>query len=168
MVETLQQFAAVTGIYTVMTLPWAWPIAEMLHFIGLSLLLGTVGLFDLRMLGFVRGLSLSALHRLVPLGIAGYCINLITGTMFLVSFPGQYVYNPAFQTKIAFMLAAGVNLIFFYATTYRHTQGVGEGQSAPAQARVMGAISLACWLVVISGGRLITFFRPPFFWCFWC
>ena len=30
---------------------WEWPIAESLHFIGLSMLIGTVGVFDLRLMG---------------------------------------------------------------------------------------------------------------------
>ena len=35
---------------------FAWPICECLHFLGLTLLIGTVGLFDLRVLGLGRGL----------------------------------------------------------------------------------------------------------------
>ncbi len=34
---------------------WVWPIAESVHFCGLTLLAGTVGLFDLRVLGFAKG-----------------------------------------------------------------------------------------------------------------
>src|SRR5690606_731069 len=30
---------------------WLWPLSESLHFCGLALLVGTVGLFDLRLLG---------------------------------------------------------------------------------------------------------------------
>jgi hypothetical protein len=48
--------------------PWAWPLCESIHFVGLSLLLGTVGLFDLRLLGFARRVPMAAFHRLVPLG----------------------------------------------------------------------------------------------------
>ena len=32
----------------------------------------------------------------------------------------------------------------------------------------VGFVSLACWLGVIVGGRLVTFFRPPEHWCLWC
>ena len=34
---------------------WGWPVLESLHFIGMSVLIGTIGLFDLRLLGFARG-----------------------------------------------------------------------------------------------------------------
>ena len=55
---------------------WAWQVLESLHFIGMSVLIGTIGLFDLRLLGFARGIPYAALHRLIPLGIAGYTLNL--------------------------------------------------------------------------------------------
>jgi hypothetical protein len=168
MVELLEQFSRSTGIYALMTTPWGWPVADSLHFVGLSLLIGTVGLFDLRMLGMAKSSSLAALHRLVPLGVAGYGLNALTGTLFLTTFPDQYVYNPAFQIKIAFMLAAGINLVIFYLTTFRHVKALDPGQDASMPAKWMALISLCCWLGVISGGRLITFYRPPYFWCFWC
>ena len=34
---------------------WGWPICETVHFLGLSLLVGTVGMFDLRLLGWASG-----------------------------------------------------------------------------------------------------------------
>jgi hypothetical protein len=36
------------------TQPWLWAICETLHFIGLALLIGTAGVFDLRLLGLIR------------------------------------------------------------------------------------------------------------------
>src|SRR5690606_29125917 len=55
-----------TGIFDVMYSAWGWPMAEIVHFIGICLLIGAVGMFDLRMIGFARGLSIEALHKLVP------------------------------------------------------------------------------------------------------
>jgi hypothetical protein len=69
---------------------WAWPTAECLHFIGLCLLIGTVGVFDLRMIGFLRRIPLGALHRLIPWGVFGYGINVVTGVSFLSTYPDQY------------------------------------------------------------------------------
>ena len=58
-----------TTLAQIMHTWWAWPTAESLHFFGLSLLMGTVGLFDLRLLGFAKQIPLPALHRLIPWGI---------------------------------------------------------------------------------------------------
>ena len=60
------EWAIDTGIFDIMHSAWGWPLAEVLHFVGLALLAGSVGMFDLRMMGFLSGLALPALHRLVP------------------------------------------------------------------------------------------------------
>ena len=38
-----------SAIADVMRTAWAWPLAESLHFLGLCLLIGAVGSFDLRL-----------------------------------------------------------------------------------------------------------------------
>lgn len=166
--QTLLQFAYDTGLFTLMNTKWAWPIVESLHFVGLCLLIGTVGTYDLRMLGIGKGLPISALHRLIPYGVAGYCLNLITGSMFFLAAPAQYLYNPAFQLKALFMACAGVNMIIFYATTNRAVKQTPEFVSVIRRAKIMALVSLLSWVGVITCGRLLTFFRPPYHWCVWC
>ena len=147
---------------------WGWPTIESLHFLGLSLLIGTVGLFDLRMIGLAKGIPMSALHRLVPWGVGGYGLNVLTGFMFLSSAPDQYLFNPAFQTKLGLMAIAGINVLFFYRFVFGPVKQAGAGAQAPRQAQVAAVISLTCWVGVIVCGRLITVYRPPYYWCFWC
>jgi len=147
---------------------WAWPIAESIHFIGLSLLIGTVGLFDLRLLGLAKRIPIGALHRLIPWGVAGYCMNIATGLSFFTAAPGQYIYNPAFQIKMLLMAIAGLNVLAFYAVVYRRVAAPDSPDSAPFYAKMIGAVSLCAWIGVISCGRLLTFFRPPWHWCPWC
>ena len=166
--QILLEYSYEFGVYGFMNSKWAWPMVESLHFIGLCLLIGAIGTFDLRMLGLGKNLSLSALHRLIPIGIAGYLLNLVTGTLFLLAAPGQYLYNPAFQTKISFMAVAGINMLFFYATTSRAVKQTPNNVGLMPRAKIIALVSLACWVGVISCGRLLTFFRPPYFWCFWC
>lgn len=147
---------------------WGWPIVESLHFIGLCLLLGTVGVFDLRMLGLAPQIPYRDLHRLVPFGVGGYLINVITGAMFLTTAPDQYVNNPAFQTKLFFMLIAGINMLIFYGFCNRQVQNSSQGTALPISIKVVAAVSLVAWSVIIVCGRLITYYRPPYYWCFWC
>ena len=149
-------------------MPWGWPSAEILHFTGLCLLIGTIGFFDLRILGWARGIPLNALHKLVPLGVAGFCINAFTGVMFVTSVPDQYLYNPAFQVKVVLLLTAGVNMGLFYLLAFRELKSLGPEDVAPLRAKVFTLVSLLAWIGVIACGRLITFYRPPYIWCFWC
>jgi len=141
---------------------WAWPVLESLHFIGMSVLIGTIGLFDLRLLGFARGVPYAALHRLIPVGIAAYTLNLLTGVCFLSGTPDQYLFNPAFRFKVTFMAVAGLNVLFFYTRVFRRLQQLPADSPPPLGARLAGAVSLTMWVGVMSAGRLLTFFRPPY------
>ena len=169
-VKSLQDWLMSTHVsYFMNNYHYAWRIHESIHFIGLCLLIGTVGLFDLRMMGLLKRVPLPALHRLIPFGILGYCMNVMTGLTFLSGAPDQYIYNPAFQMKMLFMGTAGVNVAVFYLTTYRRVVAAGPEAEAPLPARIAGAVSLICWIGVIFCGRFLTFFRPPgWHWCPWC
>ena len=142
---------------------WAWPLCESIHFVGLSLLLGTVGFFDLRLLGFARRIPMAAFHRLIPLGITGFAMNALTGLCFLAGTPDQYFINAAVQAKVMFLAVAGLNVAAFYTTMFRRVRKVGPGEQAPLFARIVGGVSLCCWIGVMTAGRLITFYRPSFY-----
>ena len=157
------------GIYDLMYSAWGWTIAEIVHFTGLCLLIGTVGMFDLRMMGLVRGLSLAALHKLVPFGVLGFALSITTGFLFVVSTPDQYLYNPAWQVKMSLLALAGLNMVLFYLTTSRRLKVLGPDDAPPLAARLFAGVSLGLWIGVIAAGRVITAFRPPaWFWCAWC
>lgn len=139
---------------------WGWPTAQILHFLGLSILIGTIFMFDLRMLGMAKGIPIGALHKLIPWGIGGYLVNVVTGCMFLTASPDQYVYNSAFQWKLLFMMAAGLNILIFYSFAYRQARAVGPGGSAPFLGKVAAGASLFLWIGIIIFGRMIAFHRP--------
>ncbi|MDC1529458.1 hypothetical protein N8600_10515 [Gammaproteobacteria bacterium] len=139
---------------------WAWPMSESLHFMGLCLLVGSVGLIDLRMLGMAKGISVAALHKLVPFGMGGYLVNVLTGSLFVIGDADQYIFNDAFRIKMLFMLVAGINVLFFYSSAFQKTKLLGPDDSMPLNVKIMAGVSLTCWIVIISAGRLITFYRP--------
>ena len=141
-----------------------WPTLETLHYIALSTLIGTVGLFDLRVLGMAKSIPPATLHRLIPAGIAAYGVNILTGICFFSGFPEQYFYNPSFWWKGLFMAIAGANVsVFYLSTAFRDVQALPAGAQAPLHARIMAATSLSAWIAVLICGRLLTFFRPPLF-----
>ena len=85
------EFAIRSGVFDFMYSQWGWPIVEIVHFTGLCLLIGAVGTFDLRMIGWVKGLKMSALHRLVPFGVLGFGLSAASGLMFVLTAPDQYL-----------------------------------------------------------------------------
>jgi hypothetical protein len=153
-------FASVPPIRDLMRTAWAWPLAESIHFIGLALLVGTIFLFDLRLLGIAPRIPIRLLHRLVPWGLAGYASTLASGMLFLLAEPDQYIYNPAFHLKVLFMALAGINASMFYLTSYRQVTAPDASPGVPRLVKVIAAASIFLWLSVIVAGRLLTFYRP--------
>jgi hypothetical protein len=141
---------------------WVWPTCETLHFIGLSMLIGTISLLDLRMLGFIKRLPAAPLHRLVPWGVAGFIINAVTGIFFFVAAPEQYVNNIAFQFKVLFIVFAGINVLLFYLKVFRETENLQAGEDAPLQAKLVAGVSLFLWVSVTYLGRMLPFIGNAF------
>lgn len=135
---------------------WIWPVLETLHFLGLILLVGTIGLLSLRILGFLKQMPVGPLHRFIPLGIAGFIINIITGFMFFVGMPFFYVFNWFFQVKILTILIAGITLVVFYCTgSFRKWGSLQAGEDAPALAKLVAVTSIVLWITIVVIGRYI-------------
>jgi hypothetical protein len=143
---------------------WGWSMAETAHFIGLILLIGAVGMFDLRVLGMAKGLPIGPLRQLLPWGVFGFVLCVISGGMFVTGFQANLpihpydvlMTDPWLQLKLLFIFFAGVNLLAFYLTGMsRKVDGLGRGDDAPPLAKVIAGTSLFLWIGVIYFGRLI-------------
>ena len=153
------------SVESFMSQPWAWPMSETFHFIGLCLLIGIVGLYDLRMLGVARGLPLAQLKRLLPWGVFGFVLCVITGALFVTGMGANLVGANAYdviadniylQLKLAFIALAGLNLSAFYLTGMaRKADRLGAAEDAPPLAKAIAATSLFLWIGVVIFGRLI-------------
>jgi hypothetical protein len=141
---------------------WLWPLCEALHFIGLALLVGVVGMLDLRLLGRMRHLSFTAVHSLIPWGILGFVINLVTGVLFFIGAPDQYVANVAFWYKLAFLALAGLNVLYFETTQAKRALAIGSGDDTPRAFKVIGAVSVVSWFMVLYWGRMLPFVGNAF------
>lgn len=151
-------------IIRVMSTPWGWPLCETTHFVGLCLLVGAVGMFDLRLLGMAKGLPIAAVRRLLPWGVFGAVITMTSGLMFVLGLNANVpnrVYDVIttdtwLDLKLIFMALAGINLVAFYLTGMsRAVDEVGPGEDAPPLAKAIAGVSLFSWLAVVYFGRLI-------------
>jgi uncharacterized protein DUF6644 len=137
-----------------------WATCETLHFIGLSLLLGVVFLVDLRVLGVMRGVSFVSLHRLLPWAALGFGVNVVTGMMFFVGIPMQYIHNPSFYWKIAMVLIAGANALYF--TLLEQPWALGPKEDAPLTAKVAAGSAMLLWVGVMYCGSMLPFLGNAF------
>jgi hypothetical protein len=141
---------------------WVWPLCETLHFIGLSLVIGVVGFFDLRLMGFMKRIPVIAVRDLMPFALAGFVLNLVTGSIFLIGLPEQYVHNRAWWMKVLFLGVAGVNAVIFERWVGSRAAMVGANEDTTAGAKVIGAVSLVAWFSVLYWGRMLPFVGNAF------
>ena len=144
---------------------WVLPVCESLHFIGMAMLVGIVGVFDLRLLGMAKRLPVAPLQRLMPFALLGFVLSLGSCLVFITANPRQYLapLSLSFVAKMFFILLACLNVLFFYATGLkRAVDGVDAGQDAPLGAKVSAGVSLFLWVAVMYWGRVLQFFGKSF------
>jgi hypothetical protein len=145
---------------SVMDRNWVWPASEALHFIGLWLILGIILIVNLRLLGFMRSIPYSAVHRLLPWAALGLLVNVITGMTFVTATPDQYGENIAFLWKIIFLMVAGLDLL--YITVFEGPWHVESGQDSPLRVKLAGATAIIGWVGVMYFGRMLPFLGNAF------
>ena len=139
---------------------WGWPALEALHFVGLSLMFGVIIVVDLRILGMIKSVDYSAMHRLLPWGVLGFGINLVSGMLFFITQPEQYIENIALQWKVVLIVLGGINVLYF--TIFDHAWSLKRGEDAPLMGKVMAVVTIAVWIGVIYLGRMMPFIGGSF------
>ncbi len=137
---------------------WYWTFMMILHYFGLILIIGTVGFLDLRIMGFLKKVPIGPVHRLLPWGMVGLGINVLTGMLGFIGQPMNYIYRGVFWYKMLSLVLLGVNAAAFYLTdVFKGVENVGAGEDAPMSAKLVAASSLILWFAVITFGRYIQF-----------
>jgi hypothetical protein len=71
---------------------------------------------------------------------------------------------PVPQLELVFIAVAGANVLALYGTSaFEDVKTLPAGASAPLRIKLIAGTLLCAWVAVLVCGRLITFFRPPFF-----
>jgi hypothetical protein len=148
--------------HQMVTQPWLWPICETFHFIGLALLIGAAGVFDLRLLGFMRRIPVSAIAPMRQWAALGVLINLVTGVLFFIGAPDQYMTNPAWWAKVAFLAVAMLNIAWFETRLGKRMLTLPAHIDTPVSFKVAGAVSIASWALVLYWGRMLPFIGNAF------
>jgi hypothetical protein len=133
-----------------------WPTLEAAHFMGMALLFGVVVLTVARVFGVARQVPYTAFHRLLPLGVFGLVVNVITGMMFFVADSGRYTaMTNSFFPKMALIVIGGIAVLYF--TIFDRPWGLKSGDEAPMSAKVVAAATALMWTGVLVYGRLLPY-----------
>ncbi len=130
--------------------PWAYPMLEVVHVIGVALILGNLVLLELRVFGWASALPIEPLARL-SLGLvgAGFGLAVVTGLLMFGTQPGELLANRVFTVKMALIMLAGCNAGWFHARRSLQLQDT--------TARVSMLLSTLIWILVITCGRWIAY-----------
>lgn len=133
-----------------------YPIANLVHLLGLVMLVGGIGILDLRLIGLFRRIPTAALAAaLTPIAIAGLLLMIPSGATMFASDASTLVNSSTFRTKLLLIAAALANAIAFRFLWRRR---VGDWESSlPTWGRVMAMLSLSLWLSVAGLGRWIAY-----------
>ncbi|MFN7359854.1 hypothetical protein [Brevundimonas sp.] len=130
-----------------------YPVANTAHVIGAVLLVGGIGLLDLRLLGYGRRLAPQTLAEVVtPLALVGFGLMVVSGGLMFAADARAMAASPLFAAKLGLIGLAGVNAVAFCSMFRRLDGGIPPG------ARILAAVSLALWLGVVVLGRLVAYF----------
>ena len=142
---------------TLFGMSWLWPLCESLHFIGLCMLIGGAGLLDLRLMGLFRGLPIRHVKAMMPWAIAGFVINAITGALFLTMQPHLYLTSGVWWSKVAFIVFAGANALFFETRLAVPALAMDPDADTSSAMKLVGAFSLFSWFAVLYCGRMLPY-----------
>lgn len=135
---------------------WAFPLASTVHIVGIAILVGPVIMFDLRVLGLSKDISVRALSRhVLPWSVAALALIVPTGFLMFLAHAGDLLASGTFQTKMLLLMAAGINAVIFRTLPYASVTNWDVGVAAPLAARMLAALSIAIWIAIIACGRLL-------------
>ncbi len=142
--------AAWAGLPAIAEHPWAYPALEVVHIVGIALLLGNLVLLELRVWGLAAALPAPALARTaLPLVLLGFALIAASGLAMFAAAPGELLANRSFVLKMGLVALAGCNAAAFHAR--------GGVARRDALARAQTLLSLGIWLAVIMLGRGIAY-----------
>ena len=141
-----------------------FPWIEASHVLAITLVVGSIGIVDLRLLGVAsKNRAITILTReILPFTWIAFAFAVLTGFLLFSSNAVKYSHNHFFQAKMALLVLAGLNMLVFHLITGRGMEAWDESPKVPAGVRLAGAVSLTVWIAVIVTARWIGFTMSAF------
>jgi hypothetical protein len=142
------------------TSTWLYPLVSVLHVLGVALLVGSIVVFDLRVLGVARRLPLDACAAyLLPIARIALAVQVVTGLVMFAADADHVYANPFFLAKLSLIGLALVNILVFHglAGTRPYVYELDAVEALPAWAKASAAVSLIAWIGVACFGRMIAY-----------
>lgn len=129
---------------------WAYPALEVVHIVGIALLIGNLVLLELRVFGRGAALPVHDLARLsLSVALCGFALAGMSGLLMFATQPAELLSSRAFTLKMLLLMLAGCNAAWF------HARGSLARLDGLARAQMLGSTVL--WLGVVVCGRWIAY-----------
>lgn len=129
---------------------WAYPALEVVHIVGIALLLGSLVLLELRVFGRGAALPVRDLARLsLSVALCGFGLAAASGLLMFATQPAELLSNRIFTLKMLLLMLAGCNAAWFH--------GRGSLARLDGLARAQMLASTVVWLAVVVCGRWIAY-----------
>jgi hypothetical protein len=136
---------------------WGYPLFETIHTIGMAMLIGSLGLINLRVLGVKSELPLLAMQQLVPLAWLGFTLNAISGTLLFTSDAVFFFNSYTFRIKMVLIVLGGINAALLGQRVFRDAAAAAPPAPPTAGTQWIAATSLVFWIGAVCAGRLIAY-----------
>ena len=138
---------------------WAFQAIETIHVLAFSIVVGTIGVVDSRLLGISsRSIRVTQMAGdYLRWTWAAFALAAMSGVLLFVTKSSIYFSAAPFRWKLALLVLAGVNMAVFHFGIFRSVDIWDIDQSPPLAARIAGGISLSLWICIIFLGRWIGF-----------
>ena len=136
---------------------WAYPALLACHIVGLAIVVGLLSIRDLKLLGFFQEVDIQIFSDLIPLVIAAFCLNALSG--FLL-FSSQASYIAGSVPFLAKLICIAVGLSCAFGLQKRRLKLSTDGAEALTPdflTRTLACVSLSAWAGAIIAGRLIAY-----------
>ena len=152
-------FLQAGAIWTLTNVPGFPPIIQAVHILGISVVMGTVVLLDLRILGLaVPSQPIAEMtKRVMPWLWWALASNFVSGAFFLFGRPNRYFNNPIFGYKVSFLIPAILLTLFFYLMSRTEENYWERTTQRLWTARGIALLSLGLWIMVAMAGRWIAY-----------
>jgi hypothetical protein len=137
---------------------WGYPLFETIHSIGMAMLIGALGLINLRVLGMKPELPLLGTRQLLPLAWLGFTLTAISGALLFTSDAVYFFSSYTFRIKMVLIILGGVNAALLSRRVFQDAAHAGAA-AAPtaASTKWIAATSLVFWFGAVCAGRLIAY-----------
>lgn len=137
---------------------WLYPALEIIHILGIVILVGGAFMFDLRLLGFSKNLPVADLSRhLLPWSQRGLLLVVPSGVLLFFTNAGALGTDPTFWLKMVLLLVAALNVLVFHKLLFKPHKDSQISGNFTLLYKVPALISIAVWIAVIACGRLLAY-----------